>query len=115
MCVATDFAMVGFDLIQDPERREEIRARLAEPGREIVALSNEQIGEFAGNALELTGADGRRILALSERAFASLLPPQRKVIESTAQIVPLSVPTIELAGGSVRCMLAGIHLSPRHP
>jgi hypothetical protein len=115
MCVATDFALVGFGLIQSPERREEIRARLAEPGRDIVDLSNEQIGEFAGNALELTGGDGHRILALSERAFASLLPPQRKVIERTVQIVPLSVPTVELAGGSVRCMLAGIHLSPRHP
>ncbi|WP_221622902.1 arginine deiminase-related protein, partial [Burkholderia sp. Bp9017] len=27
---------------------------------------------------------------------------------------PLDVPTIELAGGSVRCMLAGIHLARRH-
>ncbi|WP_371858376.1 hypothetical protein [Pseudomonas sp. 382] len=23
------------------------------------------------------------------------------------------MPTVELAGGSVRCMIAGIHLSPR--
>lgn len=28
-------------------------------------------------------------------------------------ILPLPIPTIELAGGSVRCMLAGIHLAPR--
>jgi hypothetical protein len=35
------------------------------------------------------------------------------LIERSAQLVPLSVPTIELAGGSVRCMLAGIHLSRR--
>ena len=27
--------------------------------------------------------------------------------------IPLDVPTIELAGGSVRCMLAGIHLAKR--
>ena len=27
--------------------------------------------------------------------------------------VVLDVPTIEMAGGSVRCMIAGIHLSPR--
>ena len=25
----------------------------------------------------------------------------------------LSVPTVEMAGGSVRCMIAGIHLSAR--
>ena len=32
------------------------------------------------------------------------------VIEKHAQPVVLKVPTIEMAGGSVRCMLAGIHL-----
>jgi hypothetical protein len=114
MCVATEFALVGFDLMRDQGRREEIRARLAESGREIIGLSNEQIGEFAGNALELTGGDGRRFLAMSDRAVASLRPEQRQVIEQATQIVPLSVPTIEMAGGSVRCMLAGIHLSPRN-
>ena len=30
------------------------------------------------------------------------------------RLLPLDVPTIELAGGSVRCMLAGIHLARRH-
>jgi hypothetical protein len=28
---------------------------------------------------------------------------------------PLDVPTIEFAAGSVRCMLAGIHLAARSP
>lgn len=28
-------------------------------------------------------------------------------------LVPLNEPTIECAGGSVRCMIAGIHLTPR--
>ncbi len=71
MCVATEFAMVGFSMIQNPARREEIRARLAESGRAIIDLSAEQIGEFAGNALELTGRDGR-LLALSTRALNQL-------------------------------------------
>jgi hypothetical protein len=31
----------------------------------------------------------------------------------SARLLPLHIPTIELAGGSVRCMLAGVHLSPR--
>jgi hypothetical protein len=35
------------------------------------------------------------------------------VIERSATLLPLAVPTIELAGGSVRCMLAGIHLARR--
>ena len=112
MCVATEFAMVGFDLISDPQRRAAVRERLEASGREVIALDNHQIGEFAGNALELSGTDCR-LLALSARALASLTSAQRRIIEGSARIVPLSVPTIELAGGSVRCMLAGIHLARR--
>ena len=112
MCVATEFALVGFDLISDPRRRAEVRARLEESGREVIALSARQIGEFAGNALELSGSEGR-VLALSARAADSLEPDQRLAIGRSSRIVALPVPTIELAGGSVRCMLAGVHLARR--
>jgi len=112
MCIATEFALVGFDLIADEKRREDVRARLAEGGRTVIALDQRQVEEFAGNAMELTGREGR-LLALSERAAASLNADQRATIGKSAQLLPLSVPTIELAGGSVRCMLAGIHLSRR--
>ena len=37
----------------------------------------------------------------------------KQTIEATARLLPLDIPTIEIAGGSVRCMLAGIHLSRR--
>jgi len=47
------------------------------------------------------------------RAAVCLTPAQRAVIERSARIVPLAVPTIEQAGGSVRCMIAGIHLASR--
>lgn len=112
MCVGTAFAMGGFDMISDAARRAEVRHRLAEPGRDIIDLRQEQIAEFAGNAMELSGSAGR-ILALSARALKSLTQGQKQCIERSATIVPLAVPTIELAGGSVRCMLAGIHLAAR--
>ena len=112
MCVATAFALVGFDYITDATRRAQVQARLAESGRHVIDLTPAQLGEFAGNALELSGDDGR-VLALSNRAAASLTSDQRVAIERSARIVVLSVPTIEMAGGSVRCMLAGIHLARR--
>jgi len=113
MCIATDFALVGFDIITDPARREEIRERIADEGRTVITLSNHQVNEFAGNAIELATPD-KRILAISSRAAASLTAEQKEVIGQSAKIVELSVPTIELAGGSVRCMLAGIHLAKRY-
>lgn len=112
MCVATEFALVGFELMDDAQRRADVRARLEESGRTVIALDARQIGEFAANALELSGRDGR-VLALSARAAASLTAEQRALIERSARLLPLAVPTIELAGGSVRCMLAGIHLARR--
>jgi len=112
MTIGTDFALVGFDLMTDVARASEIRTRLEQTGRSIIALTTSQIESFAGNTIELSGTAGR-ILALSETAFASLTAAQRATIEESATLVPLSVPTIELAGGSVRCMIAGIHLSAR--
>ena len=75
-------------------------------------MSHEQINNFAGNAIELGGENGR-ILAISKRAADSLTADQKSTIEKSTKIVELSVPTIEMAGGSVRCMLAGIHLARR--
>jgi len=75
-------------------------------------LTEKQINAFCGNALELQGASGR-ILALSVTAYNALTLDQRVLLEETVKLVPLNVSAIELAGGSVRCMLAGIHLSKR--
>lgn len=112
MCIGTEFCLIGLDTIRDAARRTEIATRLADTGRAVIDLSHEQIGDFAGNAIELYGRNGR-ILALSSRAARALRPDQIATLERSVSILPLDVPTIEMAGGSVRCMLAGIHLSPR--
>lgn len=113
MCVATGFAVIGTGMITDARRRNEVVARLQRSGRGIVHLSNAQIDSFAGNAIELQGKESR-ILALSTTALAALGDDQRATIEADDRIVALDIPTIERAGGSVRCTLAGIHLTPRN-
>jgi hypothetical protein len=50
---------------------------------------------------------------MSRRAERCLTPPQRRAIEVSCPIVAVDVPTLELAGGSLRCMIAGIHLPRR--
>ncbi len=112
MSVATEYAMICLDMIVDPDRRDAIVSRLEQSGRDVINLSHSQIANFAGNAMELTGAG--RILALSRRALNALTPDQIRRIEASASLLPLDIPTIETAGGSVRCMLAGIHLTHRH-
>ncbi|KQR66760.1 amidinotransferase [Frigoribacterium sp. Leaf172] len=112
MSVASRLALVGLEAVASQSERRRVAERLAASGREVVALDRAQLAEFAGNALELRGADGP-VLAVSSRGWAALTRRQRATVERHARPLPLDVPTIELAGGSVRCMLAGVHLPGR--
>jgi hypothetical protein len=112
MCVGTDFALICLDAIRDEARRAEIVERLTETGRTVIDLTQSQLIEFAGNAFELGSPTGR-LLAMSERARQALTPDQTRIIEASCDIVAVDISTIELAGGSVRCMLAGVHLDAR--
>ena len=114
LSIATDFVIAGLGNIPDPAERARIAARLGETGRDVIEIDRGQVAEFAGNGLELTGSRGR-IFSLSARALAALRPEQIAAIETSARILAIKIPTIERSGGSVRCMLAGIHLPPRQP
>ena len=116
-CVGTDVALMALEMIPDKQRRDQVRERLTVNGRKVVELTEEQVREFAGNAVELCGRTprGKRryVMAMSARARRSLRPDQVAAIEESCEIVAVDIPTIELAGGSVRCMIAGIHLDRR--
>ncbi|MGH8093012.1 MAG: citrulline utilization hydrolase CtlX [Chthoniobacterales bacterium] len=112
MCLGTQFALVGLEVIDDREQRAKVRTALEATGKTLVELSRRQIENFAGNALELDNDEGK-ILVLSARAAAHLTAAQQATVERFARLLPLSLPTIELAGGSARCMMATIHLPPR--
>jgi hypothetical protein len=111
MCIGTDFALVGLQTIPVQSEREGLQNLLEAHGKEVIELTPGQIAEFAGNAIELHN-DREKLLVLSARAAAALTPEQRQRIEQYAKLVPLSLPTIELAGGSARCMIATLHLTP---
>jgi len=113
MCIGTDVALIGLGAIVDPTRREQIARRLRETGRTVIALTAEQVASFAGNALEVQGRGGERILVISETGHRSLTSAQLEVLSASCRVLPVDVAPVELAGGSVRCMIAGIHLDPR--
>ena len=112
MCIGTEFALVGLEMIKEPADRTKIRNRLEGSGRTVIELSREQVENFTGNALELHNETGK-LLVLSARAVKHLISAQVSTLEKFVRLVPLSLPTIELAGGSARCMLATIHLAIR--
>src|SRR6266568_1711302 len=113
MCIGTAFAMVGLDVIPNKAERQQVRSRLEKTGKEIVELSADQIANFAGNTIELQNKSSEKLLVLSSRAARALTEEQRKTLTGYARLLPLELPTIELGGGSARCMMATIHLPPR--
>lgn len=114
MTIGRDVALAGLGSIPHRSERRRIRRALEAGGaRTVLDLDSDQLAAFAGNMLELRAADDSRILAMSTTAERALRPAQRRQIEASAQILPIDVPAIETAGGSVRCMLADIHLPAR--
>ncbi len=112
MGIGSTLAMVGADCIRDSAERARVLDSLRISGHDVVELSQDQIANFAGNCLELAGRDGP-VLAISARAVGVLTADQLKTIAAHVRILPLTIPTIELAGGSVRCLMADVHLSAK--
>jgi hypothetical protein len=112
MCVGTDFALVGLSMIPNETERNRLQARLKASGKEIVELTADQVANFAGNAIEVENGQGEKLLVLSARAVPTFNERQQAVLARHVRLVSLKLPTIELAGGSARCMIAEIHLPP---
>ena len=111
MSIGERLAIICDEAITRDEQREAVLARLRDTGHEIMSLSYAQLDAFAGNMLELRSEDGERVLAMSQQAYDSLTQEQQQVLADNARIVSTAIDTIESsAGGSVRCMLAEVHL-----
>jgi len=111
MNVGETVAVICDESIVRDDQRAAVLERLRETGHEIVTLSYDQLDAFAGNMLELRSASGQRLIAMSQQAFASLNESQLATLETNAEILSAPIASIESsAGGSVRCMLAEIHL-----
>ena len=97
--------------IPEKNQRDAVLARLKETGREIIRLSFDQLEAFAGNMLELRNTRGERVTAMSTTAYKSLDDQQRTTLSKNGRVIHSAIDTIEASsGGSVRCMLAAIHL-----
>lgn len=74
---------------------------------EVLEFTNEQMKAFCGNALEVIGTGGERMLVMSAAGFNTLDEAQRKVIGNHYRtVIQPNIKTIEYyGGGSARCML----------
>lgn len=108
LSIQTHTAVICAEAIP-PAQRAQVLSQL-EQNREVIKVTLAQMGQFAGNILEVQTPNGA-VVAMSQNAHDAFTPQQRRILTKNGQIVALKVPTIErVGGGSLRCMLAEIFL-----
>ena len=110
MSIGSGYAVVCLDCIDSDDERKQVVDAIAQDGLELIAITEEQVNQFAGNMLELTGDEGP-VLVMSASAYQSLVPGQIENLQQHTTLLHAPLPTIETCGGgSARCMIAEIHL-----
>ena len=111
MCIGDTFAVVCLASIDDKKQRKSLINHLQDDGKKVIEISEDQVNHFAGNMLQLKGAEAASYLVMSQSALNSLRPAQVKLIESHTTILSSPLDTIEsCGGGSARCMMAEVFL-----
>lgn len=110
MCLAENFSVICLDTIDDKKERKNVLDHLRKDGKEVIAISEAQMHQFAGNMLQVQGKDSK-YLVMSKAAHDSLNADQISKIEAHSQILSSDLTTIETCGGgSARCMMAEVFL-----
>lgn len=111
MTLGTKFAILCGEAVSEAQR-DVLIGEIEANGRSLIDVSYAQLGEFVCNAIEVRSArTGDPVIALSTSALASLRRDQVKMLEGYGSLVAVPIPTIEqVGGGSVRCMIADVHL-----
>ena len=111
MCIGETFAVICLDSIDDKKERKNVVKHLKSDGKEIIAITEDQVSHFAGNMLQVMGAQNTPYLIMSQQAYDSLNPDQINRLEKHTKIMSSSLDTIETCGGgSARCMMAEVFL-----
>ena len=111
MALGEHIAIICLDSIDDKKEKRLVVKNLKEDKKEIIEISEEQMHQFAGNMLQVKGANESKYMVMSKAAFDSLRPDQIKKIEADAHILSSDLQTIETCGGgSARCMMAEVFL-----
>lgn len=112
MALAENFAVICLDTIDDKHEKKNVLRHLKESKKEVIVITEEQMHQFAGNMLQVRGAEGKKYMVMSLAAHKSLTPEQISAIEKHCHILSSDLETIETCGGgSARCMMAEVFLS----
>ncbi len=111
MALGEDISVICLDTIDAKSEKKNVIQNLKESGKEILKISETQMQHFAGNMLQVKGANDKNYMVMSTAAYQSLHPDQISVLENHGEILHSDLTTIETCGGgSARCMMAEVFL-----
>nr|WP_222985042.1 arginine deiminase-related protein [[Muricauda] meishanensis] len=111
MAMAETFVVICLDTIDDKKERKNVVDHIKKDGREIIEITEAQMYHFAGNMLQVIGANDQRFMVMSSAAYNSLREDQIQAIKRHCEIIHSPLDTIETCGGgSARCMMAEVFL-----
>jgi hypothetical protein len=114
MALGETFAVICLDTIPNPDERKKVVQALTDSNKAIIEISQAQVLSFAGNMLQVKGANDTSYIVMSEQAYQSLTASQIQEIELHTNILAIPIPIIETyGGGSVRCMMAEVFLQEK--
>lgn len=111
MCLGDTFAVICLDCIDDKSERKNVLKHLKDTGKEVIAITEDQVNSFAGNMLQLKNREGKKFIIMSNAAYQSLSREQVQKLQKHGELLYSSLDTIEACGGgSARCMMAEVFL-----
>jgi hypothetical protein len=110
LTIGDGFAVVCKEVIDSAQAAEVINS-LEASGLDVIEINYQQMEQFAGNMISLQNKKNEKLVLMSTAAYNSLNESQKSRISTHSRIIHSDINTIEkVGGGSVRCMIAGIHL-----
>lgn len=102
MWIGTEIAGISSACLKDADLVERLKKH-----RDVIEFTNEQMQNFCGNALEVIGTGGEKMLVMSKAGYKSLNKDQTAQLGKYYKtIIQPNLKTIEYyGGGSARCMM----------
>jgi len=109
MSIGSRFAVVCLESLDNLYYQDLLVNQLQQAGKQIIAISEEQMQHFAGNILEIKSTDGQPLIVMSSQAYNAFTQQQLSKLSTYGEVLHAPLDTIETCGGgSARCMIAEV-------
>lgn len=109
LSIGDGFAVCCMEAVKDEAERTLLEGKLTANGRQLIAVSLQQVYAFTANILHVKNTEGERLIVMSQSAYDAFTEQQRTQLSHYGELLPVQIDTIEsVGGGSARCMLAEV-------